>query len=202
MSDPVQVRKGTRASDAQFQRLGFDVEVAIRYHDRRRGFFDTAHRTVLALNVFVATAIVSQLSVQLGLQPYVQNAGLALVALVNILDLVVGFSERARVHDAFFKSYYALDKEMASTNKDVADSADLYRKWLSQFMDIGKDEGVIYKALYALCQNEAAGVWKLETGFSRVGFVRSLLAHFLPMSNANFPPQPGRKRIQSATQSS
>jgi hypothetical protein len=47
-----------------------DVRRSIRYHDRRRGFFDLMHRMTSVLTVFMAGVVLTRMEFSLSLLPW------------------------------------------------------------------------------------------------------------------------------------
>ena len=129
--------------------LLFDVRRSIRYHTRRRRFFDNMYRwkTWLAL-VFGGAAFVSLAAQMHGDLPLLMTA---LVSVVSALDLVIGSTTRARLHADLARRFVELEREIALM-KDPAEEA--LRTWTAQRLTIEADEPPILRVLDILCHNE------------------------------------------------
>ena len=162
--------------------LRFDVDVSIRYHNRRRAFFDNLHKVTTFIGILGGSAGAVSFVAAIGQW---WNYGLELglgfalvVAFVNALDLTVGFSERARTHDALYKKFVSHDAKIETAGEI---SEEQTRQLQSQRLLIEHDEPPIYNALYAQCQNEAARVWRSPTPRLIISFRQRVLAQWVRM---------------------
>lgn len=123
------------------------VRVCIRYHDRRRHFFVTAHRFTAATGAIFGTAAMAALFGKVD-----QSLGLAAAALVtsmSVIDLVIGFSESANLHRDLRRRFVELEQAIIADHDD-ARLGELQRRRL----EIEKDEPPVRRALATLVQNE------------------------------------------------
>lgn len=168
--------------------LRFDIDVVVRYHDRRRAFFDTFRRLIAGLTVFggsaAAVAFWGYLESSVPLDPRIGLVGALLVAALNAYDLVTGISAKARQHDSLYRRYVELDEQIVRADENKGQ----LRQWEAELLRIERDEPPMFRAVYTMCQNEAVKVWRLENSSKhKVNWVQSLFAHFLRMPRAEFP---------------
>lgn len=163
--------------------LLFDIDVRVRYHDRRRAFFSTAHRLIAGYNIFAASAAAFMLWGVLGWPGWVGAFGAILIALFNTYDIVTDVEKQARDHDWAYRKFLELDEKIKRAKKD----ASYLTEWEADFSRIERDEPPLYKAVYLQCENEAAGVWKLENYKPYViGGMPAFFAHFFRMAEREF----------------
>lgn len=130
--------------------LDFTVHVSLRYHARRRAFFDAAHRISIALVAVGGSAgFVAILGDETTLAKFVT----AFLAVVATLDLVIGYSERARDYDSLYRRFSDLAVSIAGVTDP---SEDQIREWTSERMRIEKDEPTSIDVLNVICHNEEA----------------------------------------------
>lgn len=133
---------------SDFYRLLFGVRRSIRYHHRRRLFFDRLHQVSTFLSAITGTATVASL--------LAQRSSLALffgvcVALFSVIDLVVGASQAARLHHDLARKFIELEKAMSMCKDPTKD--DLIN-FTNQRLDIEAEEPPVLKVLDAICHNE------------------------------------------------
>lgn len=130
-------------------KLLFNVRRSVRYHNRRRRFFDRAHLFTSALSVIFSSAAIMTLLGEWGKWWTVGAA--AVVTVVSAIDLVVGNARMARLHEGLARRFIELEKRMAvkgtMTEEDI-------RKLSCLRLEIEKDEPPVLRVLDTLCYNE------------------------------------------------
>ncbi|MEG2663544.1 MAG: hypothetical protein RSE33_12245 [Hafnia sp.] len=128
--------------------LLFDVRRSVRYHNRRRAFFDRLDQltNVLAL-VFGSVSIYGVLSHTGNLLP-VLSAGI--VTIFSAFNLVIGSSQRARNHFDLARRFIDLEQKIVTSEP----SARLLAKYTSERLSIEKDEPPVLRVLDCICYNE------------------------------------------------
>lgn len=129
--------------------LLFDVRRSIRYHDRRRAFYERLHAVTGVFTVLMAGSVLFDIGKN------GETAGWLLVlsvfaALMAALDMVIGYSKRAGLHSSLRERFANLEISMI-----LGDTAD--ETWLEHHKSrllIEKDEPPIYKVLDNLCRND------------------------------------------------
>lgn len=129
--------------------LLFGIRRSVRYHVRRRRFFDRLHTGTNALGVLFGSAAIAAI---LGQLPHVYGiVAAALVTVASALDLVIGTAAMARVHEEFAKRFIALEREMALTSELTADAV---RQFTARRLEIEMEEPPVLRTLDRLCHNE------------------------------------------------
>jgi hypothetical protein len=164
------------SKDLERQRfhLLFGVRRSIRYHLRRRSFFETWNTLTQALAViFGSAAIGGALKEGYALLAIVAAA---LVTIFSAVNLVVGTTRKARLHEELSKRFFALERELIEAGDyDVAALA----KFKGKRLEIEADEPPILKVLDCVCHNELLRALGYEREqFLSIGPVQRLLRHF------------------------
>lgn len=134
--------------DAQYGLL-FDVRRSIRYHDRRRGFFDRLHRVTNLLTILMAGSVLHDLGKTGETAGWLIGLSAA-AALLAAFDMVVGYSAWARRHHDLKTRFCALEIDMLSG--DLA--PEIWQGFGIRRLQIERDEPPIYRALDLLCRDE------------------------------------------------
>ena len=133
--------------DAQYGLL-FDVRRSVRYHDRRRGFFDRLHRLTNVLTILMAGSVLYDLG-KTGETAGWLVALSALAALLAALDMVVGYSAWATRHHDLKNRFCGLEIDMLSG--DLAPAT--WQAYAVRPLQIGRDGPPVYRALDLLCRD-------------------------------------------------
>lgn len=135
-------------SDEQFGLL-FDVRRSMRYHDRRRAFFERMHRVTNVLTVLMAGSVLFELGRAGETAAWLMLLGVA-AALLAALDMVVGYGARAALHGDLKRRFAELEIAMARGGLEPQQWAEHEITRLA----IERDEPPVYRALDLLCHNE------------------------------------------------
>ncbi len=133
----------------KFDNLLFSVRRSIRYHLRRRRFFDNVHKTSTFLSALSGTATIAAVLAEAGSALTITFA--ALVAMFSIIDLVVGTARAARLHDDLARKFINLEKAVVSIKETTEENL---INFISQRLDIEADEPTPLKVLDSICHNE------------------------------------------------
>lgn len=129
--------------------LLFDIRRSIRYHDRRKSFFERLHRITSFLTILMAGSVLFDLAKN-GETAWWLIVLSIFAALFATCDMVVGFSKQAGIHTNLKDRFSALEINMISGDTNEETWINYQRDRLS----IEKDEPPTYVALDALCRNE------------------------------------------------
>jgi hypothetical protein len=134
------------AEDEKHELL-FGVRRSIRYHNRRREFFETLNTSITALSLIASSATVYGV---LQAQNLAMIAG-ATVTVLTAINLVIGSAKRAGLHHDLSRRFLALEKKMlgSPTPENLAD-------WTIERLDIEADEPPVLRVLDLICHNELA----------------------------------------------
>lgn len=159
--------------DEQYQRL-FNVRRSIRYHSRRRMFFDRWHTITSATGVIFGSATFFALLSQADLI-YAQCAALV-VTIMATLDLVVGTSQSARLHEDLGRKFIALERQIVMTRPVTQDALDSFS---AAQLEIEAKEPPILRVLNCLCFNEQARAEGQPPGeFLQIAWYQRWFANF------------------------
>lgn len=150
--------------------MQFGVRRSIRYHQRRRGFFDRIDQFSNMLSVIFGSAAIYGI-----LEQDFKALALAASALVTILaaiNLVIGSAQRARAHSDFARRYVELEKRMLAKP-----SEEEYLRVAEERLGIEAEEPPVLHVLNSICHNEtmrAMGYKKEE--LAQIGWFQRLVA--------------------------
>jgi hypothetical protein len=137
-------------SDEQYGLL-FGVRRSVRYHDRRRAFYERCHQVTSVLTILMAGSVLFELGKTGEVAGWLKAISV-LAALMAALDMVVGYAKRAINHGGLRERFALLEIAMIDGGIDE----DTWLKHQRERLMIEKDEPPIYKVLDLLCHNELA----------------------------------------------
>jgi hypothetical protein len=140
--------KSDAFSDKQYGLL-FDVRRSVRYHDRRRAFYEQMHHLTGVLTILMAGSVLFDLAKDGATAGWLVALSV-MAAVLSAADMVLGYSRCAARHDDLRKRF--ADLEIAMLDGGTADP-----KWQEHHrlrLLIEKDEPAIYKIVDLLCRNE------------------------------------------------
>ncbi len=147
----------------------------MRYHQRRRGFYDFFHKAFMFLIVVAgSSATFSGLS----------GVFAVIAAVLAAIDLVWGLSHRARDHEMLFRRFSDLAIKIRTEEQTEAS----YREWMGERVSIEKDEPPIYWALEADCDNEVRRARGKDTELARIGWWCRKTMYFIRHAEKVFKP--------------
>ncbi len=129
--------------------LLFGVRRSVRYHNRRRAFFDRLHIVTSTVSVVFGSATVFILFSNLN--PLFAAIAATIVTMFSAIDLVIGTATRARLHSDLSRRFIGLEKEIISAgnlNKKEVDS------FTAQRLEMEADEPPVLRVLDSICHNE------------------------------------------------
>lgn len=130
--------------------LLFGVRKSVRYHTRRRMFFDSLYKwsQVLALLSGSATvAVISSTYSDGRLAIFLAGA----VAVFSALNLVFGFAGSGRIYNDLAQKFIALEKKIIL---EPDPSVDVLSAFTAERLDIEASEPPILRVLDMICHNE------------------------------------------------
>lgn len=129
--------------------LLFDVRRSVRYHDRRRGFYEQCHHITSLLTILMAGSVLFDIG-KTGEAAHWLYALSVLAALMAAADMVIGYSKRAVLHGALRERFADLEIAMVCESAAV----EVWQKYQRERLLIEKDEPPVYRVLDLLCRNE------------------------------------------------
>ena len=157
--------------------LLFGIRRSIRYHCRRVQFFDRFHLVTNAFAVIFGSATIFAVLSAVG-KGYAVGAA-AVVTVFSAVDLVVGTSKMARLHESLARRFIELEKKVISITEEQF-SGDNLKTLTAERLGIEADEPPVLRVLDSLCQNEllrAMGYGREE--FLRVTWYQRMFAQFI-----------------------
>lgn len=106
--------------------LLFGVRRSIRYHNRRRSFFDTLNKLSSFFKVVSGSATITTVLAKMG--PTAITISASTVALLSGVDLILQTSQVARLHFDLAKRFNALEREIT-----VAEAGKISKAMLAGF---------------------------------------------------------------------
>ena len=135
--------------EEDFYQLLFGVRRSIRYHNRRRLFFDRLNKISKFLAAVSGTATFASVLAEAG--PAWTLSFAALVAAFSAVDLVINTSEAARLHSELARQYFELEREMIKCESPIREDIVEFK---SRRLEIEANEPPVLKVLDAICHNE------------------------------------------------
>lgn len=131
--------------------LLFGVRRSVRYHYRRRAFFDRLSKTATALSAIAGSATVITLMSTLPTRWPICFA--AFVAILSAINLVFAPAQAARSHHDLVKLFMGLEKDVLAIAPETMTAEEYY--WLNaRRLDIEAEEPPPLKVLDCMCHNE------------------------------------------------
>ena len=157
--------------------LDFAIEKSMRYHQRRRGFYDAWHKVMM----FAVIAIAPVLALLLD-QPL--EVIVLIPAILAALDLVWAPSHRARDHELLFREFSALAIKIRSAAEPDPGQ---YMGWAAERIRIETGEPPIYIALEADCDNEVKRAWGLDRELVEIDPLSRFTMNLIRHASSTYP---------------
>lgn len=157
--------------------LLFAVRRSVRYHDRRRRFYEIWNTITVAVAVIggssaAATVVADSTTVSVVLS--------ALVAIVAALDLAVGTARRADRHGDFARQFIALEQAFAH-GRDLED--DEYETLVRRRLAIEASEPPVLRLLDAMCHYEVLRSLGDAARHPRIPWVRRVMSQLFSQAS-------------------
>ena len=174
-------------TDGQWDSLLFGIRRSVRYHERRRSFYETWSMVTSAASLLFGSAAIY--NVLKDHETWVIFFAL-LVAVLSTIDLVVGTARMSHLHGDIRRLFIDLEKEMTLRSPP---SGNDYVEMCSRRLEIEKGEPPIKRIVDVICHNEL--VYALgydESEYQPIPKYKQLTAHFV---NWHYKPRttPERK---------
>lgn len=158
-------------------RLLFNVRRSIRYHSRRRQFFDRYRLFTSAMSAIFGSAAIATVMSTVGKEYTIAAA--AAITILSIVDLVVGSARMARLHEDLYRRFIQLEKEIVSIAEEGF-SEDALLRFTASRLSIEADEPPVKRVLDSLCYNELVRAMGYnQEQFIRVRWYQRLLAQLM-----------------------
>lgn len=131
----------------------WDVRRSIRYHERRRSFFETFNQTANAVALILGAATIVTLLTEvatISTSIWWKIIPGAFITIFSSLNLVIGTAQKAQRHHELARRFIELEKMLVLE----LPNDDLTRKIKAERLAIEADEPPIYRIVDILCHNE------------------------------------------------
>lgn len=166
------------------------VEVSTRYHDWRRGTYQSFTRITRAVTFLGAVFTLLTAFNPLNWAPQAVAWSIAclavVIAVVNLLELVFDFGGSVFRHTDLYRRFMKLQEKMTEQQKSWQS---FLAEWEAEAQAIRRDEPPTMWAIYAICWNQTIDRHQLERkGYYRnVGWLRYWFRNFVQFSPQDFP---------------
>lgn len=152
----------------EWQATLFGVRRSVRYHNRRRAFFDTLQNAGNAFSVIIGSAAMAALGTdvaQVGQLPewlakLLPQLAAVLLTIISVINLVARSSAKARLHEDLAKRFLRLERMMAQPEPRYQELPQL----IAERIEIEMDEPPVKRVLDAICHNELVRAMDLDPG--------------------------------------
>ncbi|HEY5238135.1 MAG TPA: hypothetical protein VIJ62_07125 [Rhizomicrobium sp.] len=114
--------------------IDFSVAKSMRYHAYRRSFWEMLDNWTKCLVVFSGTAVLVSI---VGEKTFLAQLFAFVVAFLSAIDVVLGFSSRARTHDSLYKQFCRLQSEISKVTQPTEANI---AAWRSSRLEIELEE--------------------------------------------------------------
>lgn len=172
----------TEALEDRWHKTQFSVCRSIRYHQRRRAFYDRLDKTSNMLSLILGSAAIYGV-----LQENAKNVALlasATVTVVSSINLVVGSAQRGRDHTDFMRKYVELEKRMLGEP-----SEELLLEVSTARLTIEAEEPPVMHVLNSICHNDMVRARNYaKKYFLEIGWFQALLAQIIDINVDGIKP--------------
>lgn len=168
--------------------LLFDIRRSIRYHNRRRAFYDQLDQISNMLSViFGSAAIYGVMESNVNMKPVALVAA-GLVTVLSAVNLVLGSALKGRAHADFSRQFIELEKKMVLNDP----SDDLLRSITAERLTLEAEEPPVLRVLDCICHNEQLRAMGYSSEqMSVIGPCQALFAPFFDFCADKIkPPEP------------
>ena len=167
--------------ESEWDGLFFGVRRTVRYHLHRRKFFATLKVITDFLVIASGGTVVSLASSTESKSGWVIFSG-AVTAIVGTLDLVLGFSDKARDHRDLVEAFSDLEAEMTAD----AIAKERLIEFTNKRLKLEVDEPPTKQVLNKYCHNELVIALDCpQENLAEIGFWQSLLKQFVDINPQN-----------------
>lgn len=160
--------------DDRWGDLLFGIRRSVRYHNRRRAFYDRLDQISNMLTVMLGSTAIYGV-----LQQSLKTLTLIAVGLatgLSAINLVLASSQRARLHFDLARQFIALEKSLVKTTP----SEEKLTEFTDARLTIEMEEPPILRVLDALCHNEEVRAMGYPTSqIAEIGRLQRLFAPFI-----------------------
>ncbi|SHH34270.1 hypothetical protein SAMN02745124_00195 [Desulfofustis glycolicus DSM 9705] len=159
--------------------LLFDVRRSVRYHNRRRLFYDRICKGSDALTaIFGSATIITLLGSTKVVPPETPMYMAGITAILSVINLVFDTKENARLHHDLARDFITIEKNLIAPHLTPEKFAEAEARRL----DIEAEEPPVLKVLDLTCHNDLLKAMGYEEEhYYKIGFWRSAFANFFDL---------------------
>lgn len=152
--------------------IEFDVRKSIRYHSKRRAFFNAWHYISLVITALSGTAAFASLVSESDKTLALWLTGI--IAVITVLDLSIGFSRHSDAYNNLERKFADLLIKITLNDPSEANN----KEWKTERLLIEKDEPPTLKVLEQVCYNEEALAQGTPEYICHIPWLMMRLRHF------------------------
>ena len=157
--------------------LLFGVRRSIRYHSRRRQFYDRVHTIAATLTALSGSATIASVLGSFG-QPWTILFAV-IVAVSSAIDLVFGTDRASRMHDDLARKFLDLEKSIIITGNTKHITEEILAEFTARRLDIEMNEPPVLKVLDSICHNELLRAMGFgESHFLKISWYQRFFSNF------------------------
>lgn len=178
--EPAPERRVSDEVHARLTALDFDVHKFMRYHAKRRSFFDDCNNLNRAASAISAAGVIVSIAGGFYVAAIIAAA---LLAILSSVDLVVDFSRRGRVHDSLYRDFCELAANLEETR--AFDEQDI-RTFTARKLRIETTQPTAKGVQVVICANEILAGQGYNYKY-RVRWWQRAFSHFFSLPPHDFP---------------
>ena len=165
----------------------FGVRKSIRYHQRRRAFFEGAHTIAVALQVVSGSSAVAAV---VGESTTLGAILAAAAAVLAALDLTIGTTRRATVHASLAQQFAQLEREIVPHEYDESVDAATVTGFRQRRLEVEELEPPKLRVIDLLCHNELVTSTYRHEKIYPIGWARRWIGHVWDVEVADILEKP------------
>lgn len=156
----------------EFDNELFDIRRSVRYHMRRCRFYDSFHDVTTALSVMLGVGAISTL-LSGSLSSNHVAVIIGVVSAFGVLDLVIGTTQKARLHNSLAGKFVDMEKRMLKDGDTCLKEIQLAR------LETEKEEPPVLDVLNVICHNELMTAMGYDRSqLAKIGWFQRMSANF------------------------
>jgi hypothetical protein len=170
--------------EQQIHDLLFGVRRSIRYHHRRRMYFDRVNKLSSIITALSGSAVIITMLAQCAnIAPIIFAA---LAAVFSLVDLVLGTAQHARLHNDLARRFITLEKAVIAENNMTSERL---AELTAARLDIEAEEPPPLIVLDTICHNELIRAMGFdETCQVKIKWYQRLFANVIDLCEQNLRP--------------
>ena len=165
----------------------FGARKSIRYHQRRRAFFEGMHAIAVALQVIAGSSAVAAVVTK---ATALAASLAAAAAVLAALDLAFGVTRRATKHASLAQQFAQLEREIVPHEHDKSVDATTVASFRQSRLEVEEHEPPKLRVIDILCHNELVTSTYRHDKIYPIGLVWRCIGHFIDVEVADILKKP------------